>query len=75
MFMSTDLFNGTLFFSCSSITQNVYTDRESERKEEEENSNVCSMDDVGGALGSGGGLGSSSSGLGGSGDGHSWVTL
>ena len=75
MFMSTDLFNGTLFFSCSSITQNVYTDRESERKEEEENSNVCSMDDVGGALGSGGGLGSSSSGLGGSGNGHSWVTL
>ena len=74
MAMSTDLFNGTLFFSCSFITQNVYTDRESEREEEEEkeeeekNSNVCSMDDLGGALGSGGGLGSSS------GDGHSRAT-
>ena len=78
MAMSTDLFNGTLFFSCSFITQNVYTDRESEREEEEEkkNSNVCSMDDLGGsgALGSGGGLGNSSSGLGSSGDGHSRVT-
>ena len=77
MAMSTDLFNGTLFFSCSFITQNVYTDRESEREEEEEkNSNVCSMDDLGGggALGSGGGLGNSSSGLGSSGDGHSSVT-
>ena len=76
MAMSTDLFNGTLFFSCSFITQNVYTDRESEREEEEEkkNSNVCSMDDLGGALGSGGGLGRSSSGLGSSGDGHSRVT-
>ncbi|XP_050263049.1 uncharacterized protein LOC126707449 [Quercus robur] len=51
-------------------------DRESERKEEEEekNSNVCSMDDLGGALSSVGGLGSSSSGLGSSGDGHSRVT-
>ena len=57
------------------FSQNVYTDRESERGEEEKNSNVCSMDDLGGALGSGGGLGRSSSGLGGSGDGHSWVTL
>ena len=77
MAMSTDLFNGTLFFSCSFITQNVYTDRESEREEEEEkNSNVCSMDGLGGggALGSGGGLGNSSSGLGSSGDGHSRVT-
>ena len=78
MAMSTDLFNGTLFFSCSFITQNVYTDRESERADEEEkkNSNVCSMDDLGGggALGSGGGLGNSSSGLGSSGDGHSRVT-
>ena len=77
MAMSTDLFNGTLFFSCSFITQNVYTDRESERGEEEEkNSNVCSMDGLGGggALGSGGGLGNSSSGLGSSGDGHSRVT-
>ena len=76
MATSTDLFNGTLFFSCSFITQNVYTDRETEREEEEENSNVCSMDDLGGggALGSGGGLGNSSSGLGSSGDGHSRVT-
>ena len=74
MATSTDLFNGTLFFSCSFITQNVYTDRESERKEEEKNSNVCSMDDLGGALGSVGGLGSSSSGLGSSGDGHSRAT-
>ena len=75
MAMSTDLFNGTLFFSCSFITQNVYTDRESERGEEEKNSNVCSMDDLGGALGSSGGLGRSSSGLGSSGDGHSRVTV
>ena len=75
MAMSTDLFNGTLFFSCSFITQNVYTDRESERGEEEEkNSNVCSMDDLGGALGSSGGLGRSSSGLGSSGDGHIRMT-
>ncbi|XP_030942050.1 F-box/kelch-repeat protein At3g23880-like [Quercus lobata] len=61
------------------LLDRVYTDRESEREEEEEkNSNVCSMDDLGGALGSGGGLGgssSSSSGLDGSGDGHSRVTL
>ena len=32
MAMSTDLFNGTLFFSCSFITQNVYTDRVRERR-------------------------------------------
>ena len=60
MATSTDLFNGTLFFSGSFITQNVYTERERER--ERENSNVCSMDDLGGALGSGGGLDSGSSG-------------
>ena len=48
----------------------------SEREEEEKDSNVCSMDDLGGggALGSNGGLGSSSSGLGSSGDGHSRAT-
>ena len=77
MAMSTDLFNGTLFFSSSFITQNVHTGRVSEREEEEKkNSNVCSMDDLGGggALGSGGGLDNSSSGLGSSGDGHSRVT-
>ena len=61
---STDLFNGTLFFSGSFITQNVYTDREGEREEEEKkkNSNFCSMDDLGGASGSGGDLGGGISG-------------
>ena len=69
MATSTDLFNGIIhYLKC-------YTDRESEREEEEEkNSNVCSMDDLGSALGSGGGLGSSS-GLGSSGDGHGRVTV
>ena len=62
MATSTDLFNGTLFFSGSFITQNVYTEREREKERERENSNVCSMDDLGGALGSSGGLDSGSSG-------------
>ncbi|KAK9987676.1 hypothetical protein SO802_027915 [Lithocarpus litseifolius] len=66
-------------FSANSMESLVLLDgdRESEREgeEEEKNSNVCSMDDLDGALGSGGGLGSSSSGLGSSGDGHSRVTL
>ncbi|XP_075673160.1 F-box/kelch-repeat protein At3g23880-like [Castanea sativa] len=54
----------------SFITQNVYTNREGGREEEEKkNSNVCSMDDLGGASGSGGGLGSGSSG-----DGNSRAT-
>ncbi|XP_030945207.1 F-box/kelch-repeat protein At3g23880-like isoform X1 [Quercus lobata] len=66
-------------FSANSMESLVLLDgdRETEREEEEEkNSNVCSMDDLGGggALGSGGGLGSSSSGLGSSGDGHSRAT-
>nr|POE67846.1 hypothetical protein CFP56_46262 [Quercus suber] len=59
----------------SFITQNVYTDREGEREEEEKkNSNVCSMDELGGASGSGGGLGSGRSGLGSSGNGDSRAT-
>ena len=62
MATSTDLFNGTLFFSGSFITQNVYTGSEKESEEEKKNSNVCSMDDLGSASGSGGGLGSGSSG-------------
>ena len=64
MATSTDLFNGTLFFSGSFITQNVYTDREGEREEEEKkkNSSFCSMDDLGGASGSGGDLGGGISG-------------
>uniref|UniRef100_A0A7N2MYS3 F-box domain-containing protein n=1 Tax=Quercus lobata TaxID=97700 RepID=A0A7N2MYS3_QUELO len=66
-------------FSANSMESLVLLDgdRESLREvEEEKNSNVCSMDDLGGALGSGGGLGSSSSssGLGSSGDGHSRAT-
>ncbi|XP_075673260.1 F-box/kelch-repeat protein At3g23880-like [Castanea sativa] len=67
-------------FSANSMESLVLLDgdRESEREEEEKNSNVCSMDDLGGggALGSGGGLGSSSSGLGSSGvgNGHSRAT-
>ena len=51
------------YFSQAHSSLRMFTERErKEEEEEKKNSNVCSMDDLGGASGSGGGLDSGSSG-------------